>query len=217
MASKRRRRMNEQTETVCRFCLDGTKTPTNPLLDPCECRGSIQFVHKQCLMRWRQQDIERNGEVCLLCNTEYKIPLVTDLESIPEKQLIYIYLDNPIVSNMLAHYVWVLVGLFSESIPGYRHIGYYSSFQLCNHTLLVTLLIQRTKIQNWQRYLQKWSMEYRWLICIFHGAVLFSSLFGSSELSYCVSNCILQVYWKIHLDILDEINAQVLDLNYFED
>ena len=209
--------MNEQAETVCRFCLDGTKTLTNPLLDPCECRGSIQFVHKQCLMRWRQQNIERNGEVCLLCNTEYKIPLVTDLEIIPEKQLLYISLDNPIVSNILFHYFWAIGGFISEAVPQYRYMGYYSTFQLCNHTLLVALMFQRMRVQNWQRYVQKWSMDYRWLIGMVHGMVICSSLFGSSELTYCVSNCILQIYWKIHLEILEEINGQVLDLNYFDD
>lgn len=207
--------MNE--ESVCRFCLDTARAPENPLLDPCECRGSIQFVHKQCLVRWRRQNIERNGEMCLLCNTGYTVPLVTDLERIPEKQFFYIYLDNPLLSNMLIHYLWVLVGLFSELVPAYKYMGNYSTFQVCNHTLLVSLLFQRTRVQNWQRYIQTWSMEYRWLIFIVHGIVLSSGLFGSADLSYCVSNCILQVYWKIHLDVLEKINTQVLDLNYFED
>jgi hypothetical protein len=203
--------MNEDSEVVCRFCLEGTKTQENPLQDPCECKGSIQFVHKLCLMRWRLQNIERNGEVCLLCHTQYKIPLDLDLELIPEKQFLYILLDHPVVSNATLHYTWFVVRLFDER--SHSFLSDYGFFQLLNHSLLAVLLVRRVKVNNWARYIQRWTEEYRWTIFLFHLVVYMAQLFGSPGLSLCVSNFLMQIYWKIHVQILAEINSEVLHLN----
>ena len=205
--------MKDENEVMCRFCLDGTKTQINPLVDPCECKGSIQFVHKQCLIRWRHMDVERNGEVCYVCHTEYKIPLDMDLETIPESKLLYIYLDRPLLSNILAHYVWGVFRIFCEQFPTYLHLSEYGLFQLFLHSLLMASMIRRTKIKNWSRYIHRWSFENRWLFVVFHFLVFVCQLFGSQMLSLCLSNCVLQLYWKIHIDILREINQEVLHLN----
>eukprot|EP00937_MAST-01D_sp_MAST-1D-sp2_P002332 g2332.t1 len=50
----------------CRVCR-GEETPDNPLFSPCNCNGSIKFVHQACLEQW----LEQSGKVsCELC--EYK-------------------------------------------------------------------------------------------------------------------------------------------------
>ena len=203
--------MNEEVEVVCRFCLDGTKAEGNPLIDPCECKGSIQFVHKLCLTRWRHVNLERNGEVCLLCHTQYKIPLDSDLESIPEKLLLYISLDNPILTNIVSHYVWFVTRLFWEGSRSF--FNQYDFFQLINHSVLLALMFQRCKVRNWSRYVQKWSIDHRWMVFLFHFVILSSRLFGSPTLTLCVSNFIMQIYWKIHMEVLEEINQEVLHLN----
>jgi E3 ubiquitin-protein ligase DOA10 len=49
----------------------------NPLISPCECRGSIQFIHLECLSLWLfgnqdQQDIlhlETRKSQCEICRT----------------------------------------------------------------------------------------------------------------------------------------------------
>jgi hypothetical protein len=205
--------MNEDVEIVCRFCLDGTKTPGNPLLEPCECKGSIQFVHKLCLIRWRHQNVERNGEVCLLCNTTYKIPLDTGLERIPDSLFVYLPLDHPILSNIVFHYCWGIFRLFSEQSPTYSVLSQYGYFQLFTHSLLLSLMLQRTKVRNWSRYSQRWFVDHRWAVFVFHALVMCMRLFGSSGLSLCVSNLIMQVYWKIHIEVLEEMNQEILDLN----
>jgi len=205
--------MNEEVEVVCRFCLDGTKAPGNPLIDPCECKGSIQFVHKLCLTRWRHQNVERNGEVCLLCNTHYKIPLDTDLEKIPDLLLVYLPLDNPILSNIVFHYCWAVLRLFSVGSPTRSFLYQYDFFQLIMHSFLLSLMLQRTKIRNWSRYTQRWSMDHRWALFVFHVLILTMRPFGSSGLSMCVSNFIVQIYWKIHMEVLEEMNQEVLHLN----
>jgi len=43
---------HQATEHVCcRICLDES-TKENPLIEPCLCSGSLQYVHQGCLMEW---------------------------------------------------------------------------------------------------------------------------------------------------------------------
>ena len=36
---------------TCRICLDGFEEG-NPLIEPCQCRGSVQYIHVDCLVHW---------------------------------------------------------------------------------------------------------------------------------------------------------------------
>ncbi len=42
------------SEQQCRICFDEEETASNPLLAPCECRGSVRFIHSECLMHWME-------------------------------------------------------------------------------------------------------------------------------------------------------------------
>ena len=53
----------------CRICY-GDSSEINPLIDPCECKGSVQFIHRRCLYTWLH--IATRNQ-CELCNTTYEI------------------------------------------------------------------------------------------------------------------------------------------------
>ncbi|KAL3127205.1 Ssm4 ring finger-containing protein [Cryptosporidium hominis] len=62
----------------CRICLsddaDGftdTNEPLNPLICPCDCKGSMQFVHLQCLRTWLESRLEIPSEWFLHTGREY--------------------------------------------------------------------------------------------------------------------------------------------------
>ena len=58
---------------VCRICLDHEDTPSNPLLRPYRCRGSMAYVHRNCLNEWRRQSVNPNSIYqCDTCKIEYK-------------------------------------------------------------------------------------------------------------------------------------------------
>lgn len=50
----------------CRICYE-THTP---LLAPCNCSGTIKYVHPSCLREWLEY---KQSTVCDVCKTEYKI------------------------------------------------------------------------------------------------------------------------------------------------
>lgn len=43
---------SEEEGDMCRICQIAGGSPTNPLLEPCGCVGSLQFVHQECLKKW---------------------------------------------------------------------------------------------------------------------------------------------------------------------
>lgn len=43
---------SEEEGDSCRICQIAGGSPTNPLLEPCGCVGSLRFVHQECLKKW---------------------------------------------------------------------------------------------------------------------------------------------------------------------
>ena len=74
---------NEQIEETyqCRICLE-EETNLELLISPCRCSGTSKYVHRECLRRWRYQDINAPGfSKCMECNEEYIILNSNDIES----------------------------------------------------------------------------------------------------------------------------------------
>ena len=57
---------------VCRICyIEADKN--NPLMAPCECKGSVQYIHKRCLYTWVRIS-SRND--CELCKTPFIMEMI---------------------------------------------------------------------------------------------------------------------------------------------
>ena len=54
------------TEPACRICYDDDSA--GPLISPCDCRGSVQYIHRQCLYEWLVVD---GRDHCELCGSVY--------------------------------------------------------------------------------------------------------------------------------------------------
>ena len=50
---------NTKNKKVCRICYCGEESPEeNPLINPCECKGSMKYIHYECLKNWLDSKIE---------------------------------------------------------------------------------------------------------------------------------------------------------------
>ncbi|XP_072501994.1 probable E3 ubiquitin-protein ligase MARCHF10 isoform X6 [Notamacropus eugenii] len=72
---------SEEEGDLCRICQIAGGSPTNPLLEPCGCVGSLQFVHQDCLKKWLKVKITSGAELgavktCEMC----KQGLIVDLD-----------------------------------------------------------------------------------------------------------------------------------------
>lgn len=55
---------------VCRFCHSEEASEAS-LITPCECKGSMRYVHSECLSNWRKTS-EKARDNCSLCGDVYR-------------------------------------------------------------------------------------------------------------------------------------------------
>lgn len=61
-------------EPMCRICFEtGSDGESGPLFRPCSCRGSMAWVHMECLDHWRKSSVNpRSFYRCDQCHFEYR-------------------------------------------------------------------------------------------------------------------------------------------------
>ncbi|KAI0695139.1 zf-C3HC4-domain-containing protein [Cytidiella melzeri] len=60
-------------ERQCRICLDGEDPELGRLIRPCQCKGSVSFVHVKCLHRWRTTSASQSAFFkCPQCGYQYR-------------------------------------------------------------------------------------------------------------------------------------------------
>ena len=42
----------ESSAPICRICLSEAKDPSNPFVAPCNCSGTMKYLHISCLQHW---------------------------------------------------------------------------------------------------------------------------------------------------------------------
>ncbi|XP_010884825.2 E3 ubiquitin-protein ligase MARCH7 isoform X2 [Esox lucius] len=63
---------DEEEGDLCRICQMGEQSPSNPLIAPCRCTGSLQYVHCDCIKKWLRSKISSGTNLeaittCELC------------------------------------------------------------------------------------------------------------------------------------------------------
>lgn len=90
----------EDTDRLCRFCYESYSTPDNSLISPCKCIGSVQYVHQQCIKRWRRATNNPEAVLkCQLCLTTLIMPMRYVLEDIPHIEMdnAWFFLSKPYI------------------------------------------------------------------------------------------------------------------------
>lgn len=56
-------RLSSSNSTICRICHMGE--PRQELINPCNCRGTLGYVHRRCLESWLSRSGLKQCELCL--------------------------------------------------------------------------------------------------------------------------------------------------------
>ena len=64
---------DDGAEPTCRICFSAAEED-DPLVSPCACKGSLEFVHASCLDKWRRVMPRRRQATCETCRTRYTCP-----------------------------------------------------------------------------------------------------------------------------------------------
>lgn len=71
---------DEEEGDLCRICQMGEDSSSNPLIQPCRCTGSLQYVHQDCIKRWLRSKISSGTNLdgittCELCKEKLRLNL----------------------------------------------------------------------------------------------------------------------------------------------
>lgn len=192
---------------VCRFCLDSRITSKNPLITPCECRGSIEFIHLICLNKWRNINPERNRDSCNLCMKEYTIPLIYDIETLPgDGTILYYILDSSFILNLFFYYIALIFYISSSHLSQFKSIFFIG--ESLYHILQVFMMYKFFNIRKKKEYFQHWRNE-RWILFPLHGIVFFLSGTQHPYFGVLVSSLFTNLYWMNHLEVIYVMNRDL--------
>lgn len=205
---------------TCRFCFEESEEG-NPLIQPCKCIGSSQYVHRTCIQRWRRVASDPiHILLCQLCLTEYNLPFLYPLENIQEETIHPVFL--------FIHYVPILVTIKIALQISMYLLLYYSWNE---SSLMSTILLSQwftyyfiktyrhsfMNVRNKQLYIHYWCSLRLKDINIFPAPYLLY-LLACYLIAPYYTNPFFPLYiasvphiYTIHIHILRQINYYALD------
>jgi hypothetical protein len=101
---------NIDDEKTCRFCLESTTTEKNQLVSPCNCKGSIEYIHTKCLLRWRISNLNNIINNCSICKSYFNIPLFLNFENTKIiTDNIVNFMKNGFLFFILFNYIFIIL------------------------------------------------------------------------------------------------------------
>ncbi|XP_067843505.1 E3 ubiquitin-protein ligase MARCH7 isoform X2 [Heptranchias perlo] len=100
---------DEEEGDICRICQmgAGATSPPNPLIQPCNCTGSLQYVHQECMKKWLQSKINSGADLTAVTTCELcKEKLQLDFEDFDVHELYRTHADEQ------AQYEFISSGLY---------------------------------------------------------------------------------------------------------
>ena len=162
----------------CRICLE-EETKENPLISPCQCTGSIRYIHNTCLKKWIvEQKINIFDAQCEICKTAYNIDFIFENILNKEKKRKFIRKEGTLTIMFIIFVFgadWAVnTFLFKQWLKEkdcLSHIilaSYGLAFLFCVWVLYY--LFNRYKIKCYDTVIKSWSVhDYRKPKCsIFH-------------------------------------------------
>jgi len=193
----------------CKYCFESEETQANPLITPCECRGTSEYVHYNCFIRWIIIAPETKKSLCPICNSRYILNPLEDLEDIPEELPRSIaYSSNPIATVGILHYVYVLI------ISRFRSFSYqdacilYIGLQYIYHMSWYYIFTRNTYIKKKVLYIRTAMLSNSGILPTLHFSAGLLTIFfpESCFMVGPILNLIFQFHWANHVSILKEMN-----------
>lgn len=197
----------DDDSTICRFCLDSEQTQKNPLLSPCNCRGSVQFIHLICLNKWRILDPGKNREICNLCSISYTIPSIYDIEKMPIRSILYYVIDSSIILSIIINYLGGILYLILPPIFTLKEA--FCCIQLLIHGIQLYSMYRLFHVIKKRDYIEYWVQERRYLLVPFHGVIVLIGLYTNPVVGLVASTLCMNLYWMNHVEVLYLMNRNL--------
>jgi len=100
----------------CRICYD-EGILTDPLISICECKGTVEFMHKTCFLKWMKYTTnEDTQKSCEMCKTPYTIQMFAPVQG-PRPRWMWRILGNRMTLVTWTYLLHVLIFTGAVSHP----------------------------------------------------------------------------------------------------
>lgn len=83
---------SESNTPQCRICLSKSNSDHDPLISPCLCSGSVQFIHLKCLNQWFKTKIDIKDYEYITMVTYQECECELCKTPIPSTNIVYLFL-----------------------------------------------------------------------------------------------------------------------------
>ena len=188
----------------CRYCYESTP----PLITPCNCDGSVKYIHKSCILRWATIDgrLDHSKLICSLCTTPYDIPRIQLERFFTGTYAVDLLLYNSAGVSVLINYFSILYGV---------HVGQGISERLMAGQFYIYLLYcilygMYVRIHNIELYLSIYKERHAYIYPLIQ---LYSCYSGMTERIVLMSvTALLAQYlmWREHVKTLLLVNEALV-------
>lgn len=121
---------------ICRICYADAENGES-LLSPCQCKGSLRFVHEHCLEMWIKTSLKKT---CDVCKYEYEIRC----ETLPLLKWTLGKIDKADRNRFLEDLLWVLQGLVNF------YVAFCGLHEVSNSmAILATIILASCLVLSW--------------------------------------------------------------------
>ncbi len=204
-------------KTQCRFCFesDEEEDATNPLVDPCDCKGSARYVHWNCLRRWAHTNPNLNGRHCKVCNAAFHVNLFPTLEVIPEEggvSLSSLILEYTTMTTLVLQFLYTLahVKLSDGALSDGEAWQLILQMQSVIHVLYSICFAMNWRVQNRKIYMALVQHSRIPHTLLAHAGALYFIVAYQSVWMCIVTHALLSRYWVEHKRVLIFMNREFL-------
>ena len=191
-------------EYPCRFCHDTSP----PLITPCNCQGSVKYIHKKCILRWATIDgtLDLSKFTCSLCMSPYHIAPPSLETFVTDSSTVNMLLYHSTPASIIINYLSILIGIHTGQTISERLMAAH----LCIYILYVSLYCVYVRIQNMDLYAtiayDRRSYMYG-LIQVYSSYACFTEQYALMSITAMLAHTVL---WREHVTILELVNESLL-------
>lgn len=196
-------------EIQCRFCFESESTPRNPLISPCECIGTVRYVHKGCLRQWAAMDPAANARICTICRTPFKLQVLPAFEVLPpERSWPCFFLRNMGYISLMAKYICFMTMIHHNTL-GYAFYTNMRDTEAAALSAYILFAAYQVKVANLNLYFSQLERGYIPYIFTVACVALGSLLHREDSLMTVILDLCMNMAWHEHLLALRRVNAEL--------
>jgi len=195
----------------CKYCLESNFTRSNRFITPCECNGSVKYVHYRCFLKWIIEAPEDKKSLCPICNYTYSLNPLEDLETIPDYPPRRLRLvAHPVSSVIASNFLFALVILSNKDMTLKIICNLYAIDQSVYYSYWLYTFIKSMEIKNKIFYLETMVRSYYHCYILGHIWLLTLLWFYPSHFTLVapLTGLSLPFYWERHIYILRQMNSE---------